>query len=279
MKIFARRRFLGLLVLVVPLACVLSYAVGQQWFFRWRLERLLADVKLLEVPKSSWPDFQRFMTRWGKWGFYQGTCDANHCAYRVILGDQFLQRWYPSGESPRHEWARWALNAVGVRPAGAFVDVEVLSNRVVSKGFGLMINQPFGSHYEELFAHSYEGSRLPHYRDFVLLHPNRYLESGQRGYFMLSFTPSEASDEKNRLTHFRFNCITKLFPCSKSEDFLPDAYAEYKQQSSQVSREMDSVCGEPLWVAARDATGVFVADVVSAKRVTAYDDGTPADTY
>src|ERR1035437_3885420 len=77
---------------VVVLALVASSAVFvqvQQHILRWRAERLLADIREIQMGKSTWADAQRLMTRWGEWGAYEGSCTAERCDYQIVLQDSF----------------------------------------------------------------------------------------------------------------------------------------------------------------------------------------------
>ena len=54
-------------ILLVLIVSWLGLEVSQ-WLFRTRAERLLADIKSLQVDHSSWSDAQTLMFQWGKWG-------------------------------------------------------------------------------------------------------------------------------------------------------------------------------------------------------------------
>ena len=59
----------------------------QQHVLRWRAERLLADIKSIEMGKNTWGDAQRLIYRWGKWGEYRGSCTSDRCSYRIDLNE------------------------------------------------------------------------------------------------------------------------------------------------------------------------------------------------
>ncbi len=62
-------RFAGIAVCALMIALA-ALIVIQQHILGWRAERLLADVRALDLGKSTWVDAQSIMTRWGAWGFY-----------------------------------------------------------------------------------------------------------------------------------------------------------------------------------------------------------------
>src|SRR3954462_4702142 len=77
--------------LSIALAALLFLIVGwaflqaRQQLFRMRAERLLTDIKSLEVNRSSWSDAQKLMTRWDQWGGWYGSCNAQKCSYVIRI--------------------------------------------------------------------------------------------------------------------------------------------------------------------------------------------------
>ena len=82
-------RTLKVLLLLIVSFIVVAFALVrvQQYVFRHRAERLLADFQSMQLHESTWTDAQALMTRWGAWGHYDGTCTATDCAYKIELGD------------------------------------------------------------------------------------------------------------------------------------------------------------------------------------------------
>ncbi len=273
MRAAAKWSVRGLLVLVLLGGCWVGYAVGQQWFFRWRVSRLLEDVRKLEVRKSDWADVQRLMTRWGKWGHYEGTCDASHCSYRVWLAHRFPERWYPVDGSPFREHGRRWLADLGVHPTYALAGFELRRDQVVAKGVSLIIDDPFHDPMESVGVDSEEGSRLDEiFSRGDAVHPYRTLSIVKYGYVQAATTPKEDGDVKDRLMQVRVACITAIWSCRNSEELLPEASRELAGVKP-VDHQLPD-CSIPLSVAARDATGVYVADIVGVTRYTRFPDGT-----
>lgn len=69
-------------LLVLYLVLLAAVQISQR-ITRGHAEHLLSDLRGLQLERSSWSDAQALMQRWGKWGHYEGTCDANHCDYRI----------------------------------------------------------------------------------------------------------------------------------------------------------------------------------------------------
>lgn len=53
--------------------------------FERRAERLMADVQALKLRRSNWLEAERLISRWGKYGNYEGHCDASFCRYSIGL--------------------------------------------------------------------------------------------------------------------------------------------------------------------------------------------------
>ena len=69
------------------LALLAAFVQLEQHLLRWRAERLLADIRQIQMGKSTWADAQRFMTKWGTWGHYEGSCTAEKCDYSIAMED------------------------------------------------------------------------------------------------------------------------------------------------------------------------------------------------
>src|SRR5215469_13474499 len=69
-------------LLVIYLVLLAAVQISQR-ITRRRAEHLLSDLRGLQLERSSWSDAQALMQRWGRWGGYKGTCNADHCEYEI----------------------------------------------------------------------------------------------------------------------------------------------------------------------------------------------------
>src|SRR5580692_11150482 len=53
--------------------------------FQRRAERLMADFQALKLRQSNWLEAESLISRWGKYGHYEGHCDASFCRYSIGL--------------------------------------------------------------------------------------------------------------------------------------------------------------------------------------------------
>lgn len=82
LKGLVRWVFLPILVVFFLFTAVVRI---QSYRFQHRAEHLMADIQELKLRQSNWGDATTFMTRWGRYGGYQGNCDASFCRYRIAL--------------------------------------------------------------------------------------------------------------------------------------------------------------------------------------------------
>jgi hypothetical protein len=69
-------------LLVIYLVLLAAVQISQR-ITRRRAEHLLSDLRGLQLERSSWSDAEALIHRWGSWGHYEGTCDADHCDYWI----------------------------------------------------------------------------------------------------------------------------------------------------------------------------------------------------
>jgi hypothetical protein len=130
-------------VLLLAAAAVPVYFVANQWLFRWRASRLFSDVRRMELRKSTWADFRRFQTRWGRWGHYEGTCTSLHCEYQVMLENDRVSNLAVSetGELRHLTLLHW-LHHLGVREAIAYAGLKFENSSLVERGASLGVYAP-----------------------------------------------------------------------------------------------------------------------------------------
>lgn len=218
--------------------------MARQWLFRMRAEALLADIKSLNLNRSSWSDAQKLMTRWGRWGGWCGNCNEEDCSYSVRI--YHLPLVYPAFvfEEGPHLGAR-ILEVSGLRSAAVTAGFHVVHGVVTDKGFGMSVALPVSkwitpeggfwltdktgsSYWPSLDVASFEGVNLRDATPYAIAkHPNRGFIQ-RRTVLEASFTPEEAPAEQAALTDFHFDCITRWVACSSREELLPSAEEEFK---------------------------------------------------
>src|SRR5579871_1170354 len=104
---WVRRVRAAVVVVVLLVAALLVVVKGAMWVTRWRMERLLADFHSIYPRQSTWADAQRLMTRWGRWGHYEGSCSPEYCNYVVQLYDPLSAEFSSGGWRWRDRYLIW----------------------------------------------------------------------------------------------------------------------------------------------------------------------------
>jgi hypothetical protein len=216
-----------------------------QILFRTKAETLLAATQSLEVNRSTWPDAQKLISQWGKWGGYYGDCNSEHCRYSVAICH--LCSLQPSSvleNGPR--LGTRILEAVGLHSSGAIATFEVKHGVVAMKKFTLTTALPVSkwttpesrfwlqaskvgsTYWPSVDVTALEANEIQSTSVQIIRHPNRSFLR-RRITLEASFTPNESAEERAALMDFHFDCITRWFPCTSRQELLPRAEAEFNE--------------------------------------------------
>lgn len=277
-----RRVALGIRAILVFLVIVWLAAQGRQWLFRTRSERLLADIKALNLNHSTWSDAQRMMDRWGKWGYWQGDCNAQHCEYTIDLDDLLPDAPTFVYVDGLHIVAR-VFDHLGLRSSWASARFTVVQNVVTNKSFRMSVALPFrdwgvpnGTYWPSLDAEFSEAAKLsfdnPHYRD---VRPNHAFVQ-RRILLRTGFTPEETPEEQAALMDLRLDCVTRWFPCRSRSELSPRAEQEMQMErhdwdheekegrETQEHNRFTPTCFPTVEIRAREEHDVLLGDVMRA---------------
>jgi hypothetical protein len=217
-----RRVLNGIFGLLVVMAAIVRI---QTYFFRQRAERLMADFQTVKLNETPWPDAQRLMSRWGRFGGYKGDCNASFCRYSVIL------------ESPMTGIVAPLFVILGGRSATVRTTFVVQDGIVVRKSAVFIYDVAPATYPRDgysLIATSRAASRLTDYRNWPLVGSNQLVEHphyvvtrpGGCSFCLMAnvtFTPDTPLAEMRQLTTFNLGCLTRLLPCRYLEDIYPAA--------------------------------------------------------
>ena len=220
------RQFLLLILILLGVAWASSE--GYLWLLRWRAEKLLTDVRSLQVDRGGWPDAQRLMTRWGHWGTSSATCTPDACAYRISLIQALPETLVGHPGKGAKNWLPKMVGHLGMRSAAARAEFTVEHGVVTATWFGEQVTLPVQDwnssmdYVPYLSASSGEDSKYrDHFPEWHPLHTDRRVEPYPNGMNVV-FSPQEEASEQALLMDFRFSCITRLRPCRDAGEFLPE---------------------------------------------------------
>lgn len=294
---------------IATLATIIVAGVAvpiQQRLFRYRSERLLADMQSIKLHNTPWSEAQKLMSRWGAWGHYDGSCTWTNCRYMIVLSDWsgFGRDFDGSGWFRKAAWPlftsrlyRLAGGRIGVFYAGFVVQDGTIWR--TSQGIDLDVPEDSGPQQNEP-----EYGNIVHVQSRSSLNPNAASRgshwilgsemqlaehpdfkagrpSGCENCMAIDITYSvTAKDDLIRqLTSFDLSCITRWKPCLFPEDIVPAArpwhiYLPYDRPHSEEQAPA-SACDIPLWALGRDAIVILSVDVSSSATKRYEYNGTP----
>ena len=138
-------------LLVIYLVLLAAVQISQR-ITRRRAEHLLSDLRRLQPERSSWSDAQTLMQRWGRWGAYKGTCDADHCEYEIqldwtgmvpkpiVISEPFFDLFNRS--------VQMATSVLGAHLPYVEGGFRLQNNLVIGTWFALATNEPGGGGWQ-----------------------------------------------------------------------------------------------------------------------------------
>lgn len=281
------------IAILAPIVCLVSVVRLQQYVLRWRAERLLADIRQIQMGKSTWADAQRLMHRWNKWNVsWDGLeCNARSCNYAISLDDvsHALHRFplIDGGNwGPELRWPRWMNRPyrwAGGRFAVVRAEFEVRDGRISSKSFAVLIT-PFPETYDErgelnamtnssvmaqavCATQCFHGRFLSKETVFSVDNPEMSLlvDDDREGHGAeVQFTPFADVNTVNALLDFNLDCLTRWNACRTVAELIPSAASIYNAGLRHMNEGeyVDALKGLTLWIAARDAEYVVIAEVL-----------------
>jgi hypothetical protein len=215
-----------LLALLFILCIAWVFGEGAQWLLRWRAEKLLADIRALQINRSTSSDAQQLMHNWAQWATPKPGCNPDDCTVQISL----IQTLPPIlvASSGTHNWLPRLTDSIGLRSVAARAGLTVEHGVVTSKYFGEQTTLPvrdLASTDGFIPYLSVSSAETSHFREIVgdskLAHPNRMAQH-LKGYLQVSFSPDEDPSEQSALMNFQFSCITRFRPCESEAEILPE---------------------------------------------------------
>jgi len=214
-----------------------------QYVLRWRAERLQADIKSLELRKSTYADARRLEHRWFD-NAQEKVCRPSWCDLRIFLNNTSAQHLQFLLDHPA---IVAVYHALGGRVAGASAFIEVRGDVLWGKGIGVGIEtletQSDGSpvQYElegSVGTESHRWIRARH-PEYEIGGPNA-CTSCVAGW--VRFSPFADPRDVARLTDLNFACITRWPQCTKQEDILPTAWKELRAEAAKGAETLPNPC-------------------------------------
>jgi hypothetical protein len=274
---------------VVLLLLGFGFVQLQQHLLRHHAERLLSDFQSIRLHQSTWADAQILMTRWGRWGHYDGTCTSADCEYTITLSDPVL-RLHPTtntGWQIRLLLARVYMFLQG-DPTTLRVRFKVQDGIVWRSSVWLNIFPPPAMKDHEdgyallLSARASDslyakpgGPWILGNDDQLAEHPDYKVgrPGGCTGCLReeVTFTPYISPDELKRLTAYDLSCLTRFHRCLNLPDVLPAAREWHLYPTTEPAYQVPPPpttqlpCAIPVFAHARDADSIVAVEVLSSR--------------
>lgn len=265
-----RTAILALSLCPIALLCLTLVASQvDQHIFRYRAERLLAEIQSIELGTTPWHEAQSRFQHWGTNERNDDHCSEQQCSFEITLIepvynfisknllfghlDDYL-RWrlkltYDTGPFVRMEVALLrAYLVLGGRPAKVIARVGMRDGTVWSKGFETTIEAYW--HIDQFTALVSNVECIPQFassnRDQndpqLKLHP-KYIIKRLNGccddISYVRFTPQASPDDVRRLLQFDLSCLTRIHACVSQSDLIPAAWEQYlAERTSEQERQV-----------------------------------------
>jgi len=276
------------IAILAPIVCLFAVVRIQQYVLRWRAERLLADIREIQMGKSTWADAQRLMYRWGKWGWYEGSCSAERCRYEIVLLDAshtyptYFQTETKTGlrfRTKPHEYSPWQrrlYSLLGGRPAAIYAGITVKNGVIWAKGFDAKTEMSPSTldsriHDGDVLVAIAEGTTGFDFRDpgEMPVDDPEYTAwkapicTGCR-LIEAEFTPRANSRLAGGLLDMNLACLTRWRQCDKVEEIAPlmAKTALDLHSGGRKLAEIGDVDAFPLEILARDHHFAAIAEAI-----------------
>lgn len=250
-----RKRIYASVAMGIFLAIATALKV-EAYVFRHRSERLLADVKSLEMRKTTYADARRVLQKWPEMRTFEGGETGR--GFEVSLDDRVT----PEHEltSSRSDATDWAWRFFGWHQASVYAQIRIQRGVVWEEYFSVLLEIPSAALQDHVLIGTIDTLSHFYYRGGAgldglgrdslilqtLIHPEYILEhfEGDANYDTLPIphisemrvrvTPYADTATIRQLAEFDFSCITRWFSCRNAEELMPTAWAEYQRDQPQA---------------------------------------------
>lgn len=283
------RRTLTCAGVVVGVLLLITLALkADAYVLRHRSERLLADVRSLQVRKTTAAEARRVVQKWqketldfeivgDKWRLWTSLADSITSMEARYTRNDSMWAWVMRVE--------WASRFMGWRRMGVQTLIDVRKGVVWDKSFTVIVQTPpekgwnhglFGevSTISRSFADNSAGAdgqilqTLVH-PDYLVVQRRISLNADTPAYFMgtsamlVLLTPSADPAAVRHFEDFDFSCMTRWFPCRKVAELMPAAWTQFQEDQPRVLAALKQLkcTPEKLEAQARNAQIAAVVEV------------------
>jgi len=227
----------GALGIFVVLLFAIVLIQIEQHVLRRRAERLLSDVRSLEIHRSTFSDVQNLKGKWKSLANFDDNCSEASCTLEISCTDFYLRHFgffvkinvlrsfMLAGGRPGRIGARILLEKGSVSGKSFHAGVIVPADKAVEgrwDAYGVGANAYSISEFSEI---GYKPN--PAHPGYLVVKPGGC--DGPCREVDLIFTPSADPATINRLMQVDLSCLTRwIHPCRTESDIMPSAWAQYE---------------------------------------------------
>ncbi|MGA7693557.1 MAG: hypothetical protein WCA76_00940 [Candidatus Sulfotelmatobacter sp.] len=247
-------------IVLIPAAAIRV----DQYLLRRDAERLLADLKSLELRKSTYHDARKVIDRW-KIIHQEGPCEPNRCEVEIGVGSFFdhHQEFFIHHQKLTQVW-----RILGGRAAEIDGYIRVRRDVVWGKGIRAIVLSYSTRYQDDINLGGRMGTGSPGF--ISPLHPEYDVGIGRHttGAFSAGayadFTPYADPADVRRLMDIDFSCLTRWHSCQTGADIAPAAWkeatAESEKRAARNSAEL--ICNPGIIrVLARESRRAVIGEV------------------
>ena len=282
---------------VAALVLVMALIQVWQYRFRFRAERLHAEILALQLHPGTFADLQRLQREWGAYGDYRGVCAQEHCIYQIAFTDMWAKkisrpfaRFNPEGNLQ----LLTLYELLGGRPAWVSGHVQVHNNQIWGSSFFLALDKSRGEGRNkggpyELSVELRSSTRITAGRGSSS--PIRALRRGFDVEGLLNCLGCEFAEARmtgltnqidiQRFNEIRFGCLTSIVPCSHPADLSPNLWRQsvqdLKEEEKSPREKETDWCSIPIQTLVREVNDVALVEFLSAEPGKDRELGAPPD--
>jgi fumarate reductase subunit D len=258
------------------------------YVLRHRAGSLLADVRSVEVRKTTLAEARRDLQKWQKETLYFETGE-DKWRFWISLADGMtsMEGRYMQNESMLGSirWMKWASRFFGRREVEVAALIDVHRGIVSGKSFTVIVQTPPEDGWNHGLLGTVETVSRFYAEDWVgpggqivqtLIHPDYLLDhrridlnADTPAYFMgtsamlVQVTPYADPAVTRHFEDFDLSCVTRWFSCRSVAELMPTAWTEYRQDQSRVLAAVKQLkcTPEKVEAQARNAQAAAVVEV------------------
>lgn len=225
----------------VVITLLLATIQIEQHVLRRRAERLLRDIRSLQIHQATFSDVRAMGRKWGKLTHWDRACAQASCRFEIQWDDFYMRHvLYATRYNMLHEFM-----LAGGRPQRVWARVTVENGALSGKDLLVVVGSPGtwsdGRWWDYPLMGNVRGDpSFPSAHRRPSEHPLYVVGipggcDGPCKEIHFEFDPSLDSATVDRLMQFDLSCLTSwIHPCRTEADIMPNAWAQFELEHPYI---------------------------------------------